>query len=303
MRTTNVFKTLAFVLLGVTFMSAQAPRTWVSGVGDDANPCSRTAPCKSFAGAISKTLSGGEISVLDPGGFGAVTITKPITIDGGGGQVASITASGVNGIIVNSGTGNVTLRNLRINGVGTGANGIRWLSGGSLHVENCYVFGFTGNGIDIAKSEGGQAFIVDSVLADNGGAGVKALDTVNTVSVTISRSRFEHNQFGIFSSDFSKFSVSDSDASGNTNTGIIAQSAAGNSVINVARSTAANNTNSGIFAGGGATASTIRLNGVAIHGNVATGIFVVGGSQVISFTNTNTNSDPVNGTVTTTAPF
>src|SRR5580693_9720 len=72
--------------------SAQAPRTWVSGVGDDANPCSRTAPCKTFAGAISKTVAGGEISVLDPGGYGALTITKAITIDGGGGQVASVLA-------------------------------------------------------------------------------------------------------------------------------------------------------------------------------------------------------------------
>jgi hypothetical protein len=63
---------------------AQATRTWVSGVGDDANPCSRTAPCKTFAGAISKTAPCGEISVLDPGGFGAVTITKSITINGTG---------------------------------------------------------------------------------------------------------------------------------------------------------------------------------------------------------------------------
>ena len=60
--------------------AAQATRTWVSGTGDDANPCSRTAPCKTFAGAISKTAAGGEISVLDPGGFGAVTITKSISI-------------------------------------------------------------------------------------------------------------------------------------------------------------------------------------------------------------------------------
>jgi len=117
----------------------------VSGVGDDANPCSRTAPCKTFAGAISKTAAGGEIDALDPGGYGAVTITKAITIDGGGGQVASILASaGANGINVQAGaTDVVTLRNLRINGVegtpsGGGLNGIRYLSGGGLHVEDCY---------------------------------------------------------------------------------------------------------------------------------------------------------------------
>src|SRR5512142_1151574 len=95
---------------------AQATRTWVSGVGDDANPCSRTAPCKTFAGAISKTAAGGEINVLDPGGFGSVTITKSITIDGSN-ALAGVLASGVNGIVVNAGSGDsVILRGLDING-------------------------------------------------------------------------------------------------------------------------------------------------------------------------------------------
>src|SRR6516162_9141099 len=123
---------------------AQATRTWVSGVGDDANPCSRTAPCKTFAGAISKTAPGGEIDALDPGGFGAVTITKAITIDGGGGQVASVLVAGTNGIVVQAGTNDVvTLRNLRINGIvssaGGGVNGVQYNTGGALHIENCYI--------------------------------------------------------------------------------------------------------------------------------------------------------------------
>src|SRR5882762_1649706 len=120
----NVLTLLGVVLLGATLMSAQASRTWVSGVGDDANPCSRTAPCKTFAGAISKTAPGGEIDALDPGGFGAVTITKAITIDGGGGQVASIIASG---IVVAAGAADiVTLRNIQLNGAGTAVNGISY---------------------------------------------------------------------------------------------------------------------------------------------------------------------------------
>src|SRR5574341_1272065 len=136
------------VVLLPAVASAQATRTWVSGVGDDANPCSRTAPCKTFAGAISKTAAGGEIDALDPAGYGAVTITKSITIDGGGGQVASVLAAGTTGIIVNAGSGAVvTLRNIRINGVGTGINGIRYMSAGKLIVENCDIFGFTSNGI------------------------------------------------------------------------------------------------------------------------------------------------------------
>src|SRR5277367_3948938 len=140
--------------LQVSASHAQATRTWVSGLGDDVNPCSRTAPCKTFAGAISKTAAGGEISVLDPGGFGAVTITKAITIDGGGGQVASVLVSGTNGIVVSAGAGHtVTLRNLRINGLaGTptgGLNGVQFLSGAALHIENCFIFGFTQNAINI----------------------------------------------------------------------------------------------------------------------------------------------------------
>src|SRR5438477_5281721 len=112
---------LATVVGGASRAGAQATRTWVSGVGDDANPCSRTAPCKTFAGAISKTAPGGEIDALDPGGFGTVTITKSITIDGGGAGLAGVLASGTNGIVI-SNTGAtpivVTLRNLTINGAG-----------------------------------------------------------------------------------------------------------------------------------------------------------------------------------------
>jgi len=148
---------LLFVVLlfGTPFLHAQATRTWVSGVGDDANPCSRTAPCKTFAGAISKTAPGGEIDALDPGGFGALTITKGITIDGGGGQVASVLVSGTNGIVVAAGAGDViTLRNLRINGIGAGINGVLFLSGKALAIENCDIFGFTQDGIAVTTAGG-----------------------------------------------------------------------------------------------------------------------------------------------------
>src|SRR3954469_14971374 len=121
----------AIICAALLFISktgaAQATRTWVSAVGDDVNPASRTAPCKTFAGAISKTAAGGEINVIDPGGFGALTITKSITIDGGGGQEASVLVQGTNGIVVAAGASDtVTLRNIRINGVSSGLNGIRF---------------------------------------------------------------------------------------------------------------------------------------------------------------------------------
>src|SRR5690348_5498984 len=163
MRKIKFFSLLAIAVLGTTVMYGQASRTWVSGVGDDANPCSRTAPCKTFAGAISKTAAGGEIDALDPAGYGAVTLTKGVTIDGGGGQVASVLVSGTNGIVVQAGpTDVVILRNLRINGIegggGGGLNGIRYLSGAALHVESCNIFGFTGDGINVATSTTGALF-------------------------------------------------------------------------------------------------------------------------------------------------
>src|ERR687886_1697806 len=154
--------------------SAQATRTWVSGVGDDANPCSRTAPCKTFAGAISKTAAKGEINCLDPGGFGGVTITKAIAIkchytEGG------VLVSGTNAIVVNAATTDkVTLKGLDINGIGTGLNGIRVIQAGSVHVVDTEIFGFVRNGIDVEPNANTLAKMqVDrSHIHDNSGNGI-----------------------------------------------------------------------------------------------------------------------------------
>jgi len=140
------FLAAASVVAFASVANAQATRTWVSGVGDDANPCSRTAPCKTFAGAISKTATGGEINVIDPGGFGAVTITKSITIDGAGTQ-AGILALNTNGIIINGAGATVNLRNLSIDGAGgTIGNGIRILQAGGVNIDNVTLMNFAGSG-------------------------------------------------------------------------------------------------------------------------------------------------------------
>src|SRR5579871_4811074 len=177
MKNLNAMAVLTLAFLGTSLMYGQATRTWVSGVGDDANPCSRTAPCKTFAGAIAKTVAGGEIDALDPGGFGGLTITKAITIDGGGGQVGSVLVAGTNGIVVAAGANDVvTIRNMRINGISSGLNGVRFLSGKSLSLENVYIFGFTQNGLDIALNQNTPAsvHVIDSVFNNNTGVGIRA---------------------------------------------------------------------------------------------------------------------------------
>ena len=176
---------------------AQASRTWVSGLGDDVNPCSRTAPCKTFAGAISKTATGGEIDVLDPAGFGAVTITKSLTIDGGG-VIASVLVSGTNAIVISAGTGNVILRNLSINGTGTGLSGIVFNSGASLTVENCQIFGFASNGIFVTPASGtSHITILNTTLANNNQGGIQVKPTGSTTTVTVTGVQAIHNGFGI----------------------------------------------------------------------------------------------------------
>ena len=294
MRTMKIF---AVVLLWAGLAGAQASRTWVSGVGDDVNPCSRTAPCKTFAGAISKTAAGGEIDALDPAGYGAVTITKGITIDGGGGQVASVLVSGTNGIVVQAGPSDVViLRNLRINGIGTGINGIRWLSGKALTVENCDIFGFTTNGIDIAKSDGGKAFVHNTVVQNVGQAGLSVQSTTSNTSVDVDNSRFDlGGTFGVIAGSFSRITVSRSVASGNGSAGFIASAGSGTAELNVTESTSSNNI-TGVQAGGGTAAATVRISNVTMHDNL-NGMLTAANGTLKSFGN-NFNS----GTGAPTAP-
>lgn len=276
MRKINLLACLAIVLLGTTLMNAQATRTWVSGVGDDANPCSRTAPCKTFAGAISKTAPGGEIDALDPGGFGALTITKSITLDGGGGQVASVLVAGTNGIVVAAAaTDVVIIRNLRLDGLlgagnaNAGINGIRWISGKALHIENVDIFGFNNNGIDVAKSDGGNLFITNTVVQNCAQSGVRATNTTATMNATINNSTFEGNGFvGVFASDFSTFSVTNSTSSGNQ-FGYVTQTSAGGltAAMNILNSSASNNSSTGVQAGGNGGTNTINIQGMAIFAN------------------------------------
>ena len=165
----TIFAGLLFPILASAPAHAQATRTWVSGVGDDANPCSRTAPCKTFAGSIAKTAAGGEINVLDPGGFGAVTITKSITIRSDHVE-AGVLVSGTNGIVVNvAATDNVSLEGLDIEGLGTGINGVHIIGAGNTSIVNCLIHHFTGNGVNLVGTAGARVHVINSTITQNAG--------------------------------------------------------------------------------------------------------------------------------------
>ena len=217
----------AFLLLISAASHAQATRTWVSGVGDDANPCSRTAPCKTFAGAISKTAAAGEISVLDPGGFGVVTITKSITLNGAG-TLAGILSAGTTGIIVNAGVNDIVrIRDISIHGAGTGTNGIRFLAGKELHVERCEIEGITGIGIDVALGTTGRVFVADTNVKA-AATGIKLASTsgaAKTTTATLQRVKIEGVTTGIWASDRSAVTIQECTINGSTADGVLASPA------------------------------------------------------------------------------
>jgi hypothetical protein len=186
--TIKVLACAIFIMALSTLAQAQATRTWVSGVGNDQNPCSRTAPCKTWAGAISKTAAGGEMNALDPGGYGTLTVTKSVTVDGGtgAGWASTLATNAPGGFIINdsqSGSPNtivVHLRNLSFNGAGNppGVDGIRFLSGKTLYVENCRIFRFSGDGIEMTTGTLAQLYVRNTVISDCGGDGIRLTSNV-----------------------------------------------------------------------------------------------------------------------------
>ena len=289
---------LGIFLLASVMMNAQASRTWVSGVGDDANPCSRTAPCKTFAGAISKTAAGGEIDALDPAGYGAVTITKSITIDGGGGQVASVLVAGTNAIVVQAGPSDVViLRNLRLNGLRNSGNGglsgIRFLSGASLIVDKCEIFGFNNNGVDIAMGTSGQVWVTDTNIQNIGGTGVSATTTAGVVTVGIDRVRVELSNKGVESGNHSRVTVNNALIQNAASIGVQAD---GDAIVTVNASEVDLN-GSGIQSGPGGGTAFASNNQVAYNTNG----FNNAGGTFFTYGN-NRLHDNTNNTVGTISP-
>jgi len=295
----RIFAMVLFALLaGAATAHAQATRTWVSGVGDDANPCSRTAPCKTFAGAISKTAPCGEIDVLDPGGFGAVTITKCISIEAE--EFAGVLVSGTNGIVIQAGAGDsVVIRGITFEGLNTGLAAIKVLSAGSVSIESCWFNHFNGNGantgsaIDVepgAPTTNLSLSILDSFVRNNLGAStfgivVKPASGV-TVKGTIDHVRVEDNSGGIRIEGGSTITVRDSDVSTNKGNGVIAVgTAVGAAVVNLQSDTIDSNTANGVSSVASGGAASVTISNVSVWDNTGVGLTTAGGGAIVSFKN------------------
>lgn len=314
-RNSLILSVLLLLASGSAF--AQATRTWVSGVGDDVNPCSRTAPCKTWAGAISKTAAGGIINCIDPGGFGTVTITKSITISCKNVEGSAL-ASSTNGIIINGAGIDVVLRGLDIDGgapAAPGLNGIRFLQGASLVVEDCNVRDFKGaapNGIGIVVSNASLVAKIDisnSNVTGNGtgtyGAGINIVPTgTGSARVTITNSNFLNNVVGVRASAAATtgsigISVTGTTAAGSALHGFFAEGTTGVIRMMLNRVVSTNNLGDGVRSVGANAA--IRIGSSVVTGNNGTGLAVSGGGQLQSYGNNQVNSNGVDGTATAVA--
>lgn len=266
---------------------AQATRTWVSGVGDDVNPCSRTAPCKTFAGAISKTATNGEINCLDPAGYGSVTITKSITIDCTDSFGSILASANTNGVVIKSSTASVRLRGLNFNGAGTGLNGIRVISASKIAIENVVIDNFNQHGISIEVSAGAFNVSLNNVsIRKNTIHGINSFLTGSAaMNLSINNSQLVLNgSVGLNLGSAVKASLKNSVLSSNAS-GIVANGTA----IGVTSCMISQNT-TGISAG---TGGVVRIAGNTITNN-GTGLSLSGGS-ILSLSNNLIDGNTTNG--------
>jgi hypothetical protein len=282
-------------------LAAGVQRTFVAHDGLDANPCSITLPCRAFAAAMAQTSAGGEIIVLDSAGYGPVTIDKSISIIAPAGIYAGVSNGAGNGIVVNAPGGNVVLRGLDINGLGTSSgSGILHQAAASLVIDHCTVTGFGNSFTQVGIAiNAGPVTISDTVVKNNlfGGVAVRGTDPdpANFVRATILRSRIEANgsAFG-FASDAgvavlggALVTVEDSVAVGNFRGFSACGSGAGEplgGVLSIDRSLADRNT-VGVFVAPNAVACAVRVSNSTITNSTLYGIEQQGGNVVTSLSN------------------
>ncbi len=285
-----------FLLAFASIAQAQASRTWVSGVGDDANPCSRTAPCKTWAGAISKTAACGEIDALDPGGFGAVTITKSITLDGTG-TMASILASLVTGITVNAAaTDVVTIRGISINGFCNGLRAMNILQAKTVNVEDCVMFRFAGPGILVNESSDINLNVRNTVIRDNTGSGLDLNTSSGLVKASLSNVSLIGNNHGLQAKNNTRIIANNCVFSNNTTNGVFADSTSGVATIRVWNSLISTN-GTGVRAGNTGGPSGVEIGQCQIVNNTGNGVLIGSGGVVETFGNNSIRGNATDGCV------
>jgi hypothetical protein len=298
--------------------AAQATRTWVSGVGDDLNPCSRTAPCKTFAGAINKTAAGGEINCLDPGAFGAVTITKSMSIVCQYTEAGTLATLNSNGIVVNAGPNDVVyLSGLDLFGAGTGLNGVRFVAGAELHIENSLIRRFanaSGHGVSFQPNATSRLFISRTTISNNGngatGGGIliqptggsgNARVTLHDVNVVNNANNaISVNTTGAFSGLGVSVDIVDSRLVGSTN-GLLVTTPVGATFarVNIAGSAVIHNNNGLSVSGSNAL---IRASGNLISNN-GFGMTFAGGGQIFGYGDNVTDGNQNPSTFTAGSPL
>jgi hypothetical protein len=263
-----------FVALACVSSASGQQRTFVSGLGNDGNPCSRLAPCRNFAQAISQTNAGGEVIVLDSAGYGAFAITKSVSIIAPPGVYAGISVFSGDGIDINAGVfDTVILRGLTVNNQGSMGNGVVFNTGLKLHVEGCVINGFSSGGsAGVSLLAGGaQAEVIDSLMRGNFD-GIFVKPSSGTLQATIDHVRLEGNNTGLSAEEGSQVAVTNSVAANNI-TGVFAfSSTAGSTQMNV-ESTVASGNGTGIGAEAQGT-GPVQLNVArcVISGNFTRGI-------------------------------
>jgi hypothetical protein len=287
------------LLIGAVAASSalgQVQRTFVSGMGSDGNPCSRTAPCRTFGQAISQTNAGGEVIALDSAGYGPATITKAIAITAPLGVYAGISVSSGDGVTINAGSSDIViLRGLTVNNQGSFGNGIRFNTGGTLHLENCVVNGFSfASGVFFNGA--GNLRVRDSIMRGNG-AGIFVEAPVGTAAATIDHVRLEGpGTDGLVVGGGATVTVSNTTASG-CFTGFLAITrSSAPADLNIENSTASSNTN-GIAAGSTSTGvatvrisnSTVTDNGTGLNNDAPTSVLLSRGNNTVEGNATNTN--------------
>lgn len=287
----RVALSLLFVLLCSAPGFAQATRTWVSGGadGDDVNPCSRTAPCKTFAGAISKTAAGGIISVLTPGGFGSLTITKSLTIDGGGTEGSVLSGSGFTGIAVNGSGIDVTIRNVTIYGPSGGTYGIRVINGASVSVENVMISGFA---IGVEVNTNAQVTVKDTHIQRSSQFGVYFRQGRGTFDNV----RLEGQAFdGLRVGNGGVVTIRNSTIVGSGNLGLSATESS-TSKLTVENCLV----NANAWGIGSADGASVWVSNTTVSNSTTQGIWFGAGSVLVSFGNNRLTNNPTNGTFTST---